>query len=55
VFLQFLGEEPERPFSGKFNIRLKPSLHRDAFIEAKRTGKSLNQWVTEAILHNINC
>lgn len=43
------NETPERPFSGKFNLRLNPELHREAYIAAKRTGKSLNQWVLDAI------
>jgi len=43
------NEEPDRPFSGKFNLRLDPSLHQRAYIFAKKSGKSLNQWVMEAI------
>lgn len=48
-------ELPEKPFSGKFNIRLKPNLHREAYIAARRCGKSLNQWVADTIAHNIHC
>jgi len=43
------GEDPERPFSGKFVIRMPAELHREAYIRAKLADKSLNNWVTEVI------
>lgn len=43
------GEAPEKPFSGKFVVRLEPSLHRDIATRAELTGKSLNTWVAEAL------
>ncbi|OGO18516.1 MAG: antitoxin HicB [Chloroflexi bacterium RBG_16_48_8] len=43
------GEDPEKPFSGRFVIRLPAELHRKAYIKAKLTDKSLNRWVTEVI------
>lgn len=43
-------EAPDKPFSGKFNLRLEPELHRELYVAAKQSGKSLNQWVAEAIL-----
>ncbi len=50
-FCEERGEEPERPFSGKFNVRLDPELHREAYVAAKSKGVSLNAWVSEAIKH----
>lgn len=47
------NENPDKPFSGKFNLRLDPSLHRQAFILAKQHGMSLNEWVTQAIQHQV--
>ena len=44
-----IGLEPYRAFSGKFNLRLDPKLHEMATIAAAAGGKSLNEWVTEAI------
>jgi len=44
-----LGESPEKPFSGKFVIRLPAELHRKAYIQAKLADKSLNGWVTEVL------
>jgi predicted HicB family RNase H-like nuclease len=43
------GENPEKPFSGKFVLRLPAELHRKAFIKAKLSEKSLNNWVTEVL------
>jgi len=43
------GEDPEKPFSGKFVIRLPAELHRKAYIKAKLNDKSLNRWVKEVI------
>ena len=45
------GERPEKPFSGRFNLRLDPETHRDAYLAAKQSGMSLNSWVTNAIIH----
>lgn len=44
-----LGEEPEKPFSGKFVVRIDPTLHRDAAIAAVRDGVSLNEWVKKSL------
>jgi predicted HicB family RNase H-like nuclease len=43
------GEDPEKPFSGKFVIRLPAELHRKVYIKAKLEDKSLNSWVTEVL------
>jgi predicted HicB family RNase H-like nuclease len=43
------GESPEKPFSGKFVVRLPAELHRKAYIQAKLKDKSLNSWVTEVL------
>lgn len=41
--------EPEKPCSGKFNVRLKPSTHQKAINSAKMMGISLNKFVEKAI------
>lgn len=53
-FCKERGEPPERPFSGKFNVRLDPELHREAVIAAKQAGVSLNTWVVDAIQHEVH-
>jgi len=52
-FCEKRNEEPEKPFSGNFNLRIDPELHRQVYIVAKQHKMSLNQWVTEAIKHHI--
>jgi predicted HicB family RNase H-like nuclease len=43
------GEAPEKPFSGKFVVRLPAELHQKAYVQAKLANKSLNGWVTEVL------
>jgi len=43
------GDNPEKPYSGKFIVRVEPELHKKVIIEAHKTGKSLNVWVNDAI------
>ena len=50
-FCKQRNEEPERTFSGRFNVRLDPELHLDAYVAAKSAGVSLNTWVATAIQH----
>ena len=45
AFCRSRGEEPERPFSGQFVVRISPDTHRSAAIAARRAGLSLNGWV----------
>ena len=51
AFCEERDEEPEKPFSGKFNVRLAPELHRSAYAAAKAANMSLNTWVANAIKH----
>lgn len=44
-----VGKDPDRPFSGTFQIRVPPEIHRQAAMEAKIDGQSLNEWVGESI------
>lgn len=48
-FCRSTGKEPDKPFSGRFMLRLKPEVHRAAAIAAQRQGKSLNAWAAEAL------
>lgn len=43
------GEEPEKPFSGKFVVRLSPTTHRRAATLARIRDRSLNVVVVEAL------
>lgn len=43
------GESPEKPYSGKFSIRLDPELHRKISMKARLANKSLNSWISDAL------
>lgn len=43
------GEEPEKPFSGKFVVRVDPRLHKAIALAARRQGKSINSYVVEKL------
>ena len=43
------GENPEKPFSGKFLMRVPPEVHRQMMTEARRQGKSLNAYVLDKL------
>ena len=44
-----LEQKPEMPFSGRLLVRVAPELHAKASVAAKSAGKSLNQWVAQAL------
>lgn len=44
-----LGEPPDKPASGKFNVRIDPSLHRKAQEKAATLDLSLNDLVASAL------
>lgn len=48
-FCQLRGEEPDKPFSGRLMLRVPPTLHRHVYAQAKKEGKSLNQWIVEKL------
>lgn len=43
------GKEPDKAFSGQFNLRISPELHRKISIEAKKRNISLNSFVEQAL------
>ncbi len=56
VFLEMCtedGVEPRRRYSGRFNVRLQPELHASVSVAAAAEGKSLNQWVADALSDHV--
>ena len=47
------GVEPKKQYSGKFNVRLSSNLHENLVVAAAAEGKSINQWVVEALSNTI--
>lgn len=47
------GKEPERAFSGKLMLRVKPELHQQLALAAELLGKSLNQLSEELLVRSL--
>ncbi len=43
------GREPNKPYSGKFVVRVDSSLHGEIAVAAVHAGKSLNKWVADTL------
>ena len=43
------GKPANKPYSGTFNVRIGPQLHREAVIAANAAGINLNEFVMTAI------
>ena len=51
-YLEFCAEEgkvPEKPYSGRFNVRISPAVHQRIALEAARCDTSLNNWVAQTL------
>lgn len=52
VYLEFcaeLGSEPEKAYSGVFNVRTSPEVHRRIALASAAAGESLNAWVSRKL------
>ena len=47
------GVAPEKPYSGRFNLRFEPELHQDAAIAAMDLGISLNRFVEKSVIDEL--
>ena len=57
VFLEVCEEqgiEPLKEYSGKFNLRIPPSLHSEISARATAADKSINQWVAEVLKQSVH-
>ena len=57
VFLEVCKEEginPKKEYSGKFNLRIPSSLHREIAARATATDKSINQLVSEILKRSVS-
>ena len=50
AFCKGRGEDPEKPFSGRFIVRLSPRQHRKIYVAARQSGKSMNAWIAKHLL-----
>jgi predicted HicB family RNase H-like nuclease len=48
------GVSPERLYSGKFNVRISPELHREIALQATSEKISINDWVIEVFEKSVH-
>lgn len=51
-YLEFcaeIGKQPQKEYSGLFNVRIPPELHREVSVFAQAEGVTLNKAVEQAI------
>lgn len=48
-FCKIKKRQPEKPYSGKFNVRINPDLHRKIAVKAAKEHKSINDFVIYAL------
>jgi len=56
-YIAFCNEksvEPQKPFKGSFNIRVKPYLHKLAYQKAIQSGMSLNKFIETTLEKELN-
>lgn len=46
-----MGRDPDKPFSGSFNVRIGQQLHRKLAYKTTRKGIAINAGVIEALTH----
>ena len=44
-----LGDEPNKPYSGKLTLRIPPDVHAAISTAAEISGKSINKWATDIL------
>ena len=49
AFCAEMNQEPDKPFSGKLPFRTTPERHRQLFLAATKSGKSINAWMDEVL------
>ena len=49
AFCEEQGRAPQRPYSGRFLVRVPAELHRRIAEAAARSGESMNAWVQHAL------
>lgn len=48
-----VGKQPQKPFSGRFNVRISPELHQKIVQKAALEGMSLNNWVSSRLEQSV--
>jgi predicted HicB family RNase H-like nuclease len=51
-YLEFCKERketPDKPFSGKFVLRIPSELHHKIYLKARKRGESINNWIIDLL------
>ena len=49
-----LGQQPNKPVSGKILLRVAPEIHSAAIMVAESEGKSLNKWAAHVLAEAVH-
>lgn len=49
-----VGKSPQKPYSGKLMLRIPPNIHAAVATAAELSGKSINQWASDALNREAN-
>ena len=53
-FCKERNEKPDKPFSGRFVLRISSELHHKLYIHANNSGKSINKWLVDLLEETVN-
>lgn len=54
AFCSERGEEPDKPFTGCFTIRLSPDQHKKVVLAAEKSRKEIDLLVTDVLAQDVN-
>lgn len=54
AFCEERGRDPSRTYSGTFNLRIDPELHRAVHMCAETLGKSINAYVEDTLAKSVS-
>ena len=53
-FCKERGEEPDKPFNGRFTINLPPDLHKKIIMTIEKSDMNLENWIQNVFEHAVN-
>lgn len=51
---ELIGKEPDKVMSGSFNVRVGSELHKKLYIESKKVGVSLNDFIKTSLSKSLD-
>lgn len=53
-FCKERGEDPDKPYSGRFTINLPPDLHKKIVLAIENSDKNLDTWIQDVFEDAVN-